>query len=1177
MAPFWCLEGQSGFTQTDISMNIKHTLLFWALCLPFFASAQNCPNPIILNSVVVSNTQCGNATGSIIITPGGGLGAYSFDWTPNVSITNIALGLAAGTYQVHIERISNPNCTLDTVILVNNSNGPQVQATINPAQCQANNGSISLNPTNFLFNWSNGSTGSTVTGLESKNYYVTVTNPNNGCYSVFKYFVPKNLNSLTVNTLVQKNSKCGMNNGRAQVIVTGGSGQYSYSPGPGPQYNNLAPGNYTVQVLDLATGCTGSTNFVIQDLQVTGTVTITPHDARCAGQASGFVEFGITAGQNFELPYVFTLKDSGGASYSPGSLPAGNYILQIADADGCTLPAQNFTIHEPPPIATQVSVTPETCSEGGQIALTILGGNGAPYIINWADLAGDDNPEDRTNLRAGRYSALIYDSLFCPYQLDTVFVKPNCNNSTEAHMVLGVNTTEVFCVPPSVGLATGATTYTILGGNTSGSSGFGSWTLNPDGCLAYSAGLTPGFAVDTICIISTAAQIGLKDTICLIVSITQQQPSKQSVFFSVQVGNSATACGTIPPTFSNTHILQLGRPGLSGTSDVFGEYTIDNSSACLAFFANQAPGFNVDEIRVAIFDTLTDRCHIISYFPTVLPLADCSSAVDLADTLHLITTDCGGVANICVPIPFDDIVNYTIIDNGALYNTGYAGCNNDSILSYNVTVLPPGGGPYQLTEWKINGQNLIGNFLNFNGLVDLMNLLDAAPIGWTAQGVGFIRGGDLANTYGPLKIKSASGSAAVYNPTSLLVPLGTELRFAPGFHQVILRNVQTACTDTVAVDVVCFDCAPIHSYPVVALDNVQWNVSNCDVDTIFCTNIPNMDLGQYVITDNGQPFFNYTLCGNFVGMMLDTGLHQLYFRNTTTTCEWNVDFYAECKNVLNEQTIPVNVPLGSTVSICLDTSFVPSPITSISNICSDDAGGGPLTYQFNTQQWCVLLTGQSLGADTLCIQLCNNAGECANYILQVNVTGTPTDSLLAVPDVVFTLKNESLDFDIIDNDIVGGIVGNLGGLSDVQFLSAPSLGTFTYNAANGVVSYTPNSGVCGVDSFSYRITDGFGEESVASIKVTISCDKILVFKGISPNGDGRNDTWQILGIEQFPDNAVQVFNRWGNLVFEQTGYTNTDAWNGQWNGKDLPDGTYFYLIELGGNGGRLSGWLQVLR
>ncbi|MFN0175015.1 MAG: gliding motility-associated C-terminal domain-containing protein [Saprospiraceae bacterium] len=1156
-------------------MNLAHVLSFLALLVSATLQAQNCSNPITLNSVSVSNTQCGASTGTIILEPAG-LGVFIFEWTPPVSISNVATNLAAGTYNVHIVRATNPICTLDTLVLVNNSNGPQVQATINPAQCLASNGSISLTPTNFLFNWSNGSSGATITGLASKNYYVTVTNPSTGCYSVFKYFVPKNLNSLTVNALVQENSKCGLNNGRALVIVTGGSGQYSYNPGPGPQYNDLAPGNYTIQVSDNTTGCIGSTSFTIQDLQVTGTVNITPHDVRCSGQATGFVEFGVTAGQNFELPFVFTLKDANGNSYSPGSLPAGMYTLQVADADGCTLPPQSFTIKEPPPFNPQVQLTPETCAEGGQIFLSISGGNGAPYIVNWADLPGDDNPEDRTNLRAGRYSALIYDSLFCIYSIDTVLIVPNCNNMTMAHMVLGRNSTDFFCVSPPVGLAPGATAFSILGGGLAGSSAYGSWSLNSSGCLAYSAGPNPGFGVDTICIISTAAQIGLQDTTCVIVSITQQQPSKQSVFFSVQVNNSSTACGTIPPAFSSTHILQLGRPGLGGTSDTYGSYLIDNVSACLAFFANNAPGFNIDEIRVAVFDTLADRCHIISYFPTVVPQQDCSSAVELADTLHFIANDCNGLVMGCIPIPYDDIVNYTIIDNGALYNAGYSACAPDSILSYNVTVLPPGGGPYELSEWKINGQTFTGNFLNFNGLVDLMNVLDGGTNSWTAQGVGLIRGGSLANTYGPLKIKSAGGITAVYNPSTVLVPPGTELRFTPGFHELVIRNVLTACSDTVIVDALCFDCAPIHSYPPDAFGIVTWNASSCASDTVFCTNILNDDLGQYIVTDNGLPFTDYNLCGNFIGLNLDTGFHQLFIRNNTTTCEWSVRFYLECKNVLNEQTIPVNVPLGGVVNVCLDTSFIESPITSIVNICEDE-GSDIIGYSFNAQQWCVQITGQNLGSDTLCVQLCNDENECADYILLINVTGTPSDSLLAVPDVVFTLKNEALDINIIANDIIGGIMGNLNGLANVEFLSNPTLGSFNYNPSTGIITYEPDQGKCGVDSFSYRITNAAGQQSSTTIRVTISCDKILVFKGISPNGDGRNDTWHILGIEQFPDNTVQVFNRWGNLVFEQKGYTNAEAWNGQWNGKDLPDGTYFYLVELDGNAEKLNGWLQILR
>lgn len=1157
-------------------MNIRTILPFLALSFPFAALAQgNCNNPITLSSVVVSNTQCGVSTGTIIISTSGPIAPYTFEWNPSVSNSNVAINLSAETYAIHIERANNPNCSLDTLVVVNNSNGPQVQANISPAQCLSSNGAISLTPTNLSYHWSTGSLQSSISGLSSQNYYVTVTNPNTGCYSIYKYFVPKDLNGLAVSAQVLENAKCGMSNGKAQILVAGGSGQYTYNPGPGPIYNNLAPGSHPVQVLDLATGCTGSTNIVIQDLPVSGSVSITPHDVKCSGQATGFVEFTVTPGANFELPYVFTLKDANGGAHSPGSLSAGVYTLQIADQDGCTLPAQNFTIHQPPLFNAVVSASPETCASGGQISLSISGGNGGPYIVNWMDLPGDDNPKDRLNLHAGRYSALVYDSLFCIYPVDTVLVQANCNGLSHAHMVLGVQTTDFFCVPAPVGLAPNAVTFSLLGGGLNGSSSYGAWTLNPNGCLSYSAGSIAGFAVDTICIVRNAPSINLKDTTCVVVSITQVPPSKQSVFFPVQVNESATACGTIPPAFTNVYIQQLGRPGLSGLSDTYGAYSIDPVSACLAFFANAATGFNVDEIRVAVFDTLAKKCHIISYFPTILPKNDCSSAASLPDSLHFILNDCNAMATACIPIPYSEIVNYTIIDNNTLYNAGFAGCANAVVNSYNVASLPPGGGPYELTEWKINGQIHTGNFLDINGLSALMTLLDAGSGAWSAQSGGFIRGGGGGNTYGPLKIKSAGGSSAVYNPSLVQVPLGTELRFAPGLHKVVFRNVQTACSDTVTVEVVCFTCPPIHSYPLDVLGGVSWKTTNCNTDTVFCTNIPNAELGQYLMTDNGLPFTNLTLCGNFVGMMLDTGLHQLYFKNTTSTCEWNVRFYLECKNILNEQNIPVSVPLGGVVTVCLDTSLVGQPV-SIQNICEEE-GNNTIGYSLNQSPWCVQISGQTLGLDTLCIQLCNADVECANYILLVQVSGTPSDSLLAVTDEAFTLKDESIDLNILANDLIGGIAGNISGLSNVVFLSDPVLGAYTYNAATGVLSYTPEAGKCGADSMRYRITDLNGKTSEATIKINIVCDKILIFNGISPNGDGRNDTWTLLGIEQFPNNTVQVYNRWGNLVFEQSGYTNAAAWNGQWKGKDLPDGTYFYLIELGDGAGRMSGWLEILR
>jgi len=77
-----------------------------------------------------------------------------------------------------------------------------------------------------------------------------------------------------------------------------------------------------------------------------------------------------------------------------------------------------------------------------------------------------------------------------------------------------------------------------------------------------------------------------------------------------------------------------------------------------------------------------------------------------------------------------------------------------------------------------------------------------------------------------------------------------------------------------------------------------------------------------------------------------------------------------------------------------------------------------------------------------------------------------------------------------------------------------------------------------------------------------------ITEGISPNGDGMNDTWIIHGIENYPENNVKIFNRWGNLIYEVTNYDNNEHfWDGTLNrglnlGKKAASGTYFFILEL---------------
>jgi gliding motility-associated-like protein len=75
----------------------------------------------------------------------------------------------------------------------------------------------------------------------------------------------------------------------------------------------------------------------------------------------------------------------------------------------------------------------------------------------------------------------------------------------------------------------------------------------------------------------------------------------------------------------------------------------------------------------------------------------------------------------------------------------------------------------------------------------------------------------------------------------------------------------------------------------------------------------------------------------------------------------------------------------------------------------------------------------------------------------------------------------------------------------------------------------------------------------------------IIYNTISPNNDGYNDTWQIDGIEHFPENKVRIFNEWGQVVYQVEGYNNSDkVWKGSTLNSErlLPDGTYYYCIDI---------------
>ncbi|TAL59620.1 MAG: T9SS type B sorting domain-containing protein, partial [Bacteroidetes bacterium] len=159
------------------------------------------------------------------------------------------------------------------------------------------------------------------------------------------------------------------------------------------------------------------------------------------------------------------------------------------------------------------------------------------------------------------------------------------------------------------------------------------------------------------------------------------------------------------------------------------------------------------------------------------------------------------------------------------------------------------------------------------------------------------------------------------------------------------------------------------------------------------------------------------------------------------------------------------------------------------------------------------------------------------------------------------------DTDTVTVTIYPPVIANAG--SDITILATANTvlngtggGTYMWSPAAGLSNTTnanPTATPTVTTTYTLFVTGASGCTDIDSVTVTIVND-VKPNDGLSPNGDGINDVWVIPNIEQFPNALVEVYNRWGELLFHSIGYTT--KWDAMYNGKDLPVGTYYFVINL---------------
>lgn len=169
-------------------------------------------------------------------------------------------------------------------------------------------------------------------------------------------------------------------------------------------------------------------------------------------------------------------------------------------------------------------------------------------------------------------------------------------------------------------------------------------------------------------------------------------------------------------------------------------------------------------------------------------------------------------------------------------------------------------------------------------------------------------------------------------------------------------------------------------------------------------------------------------------------------------------------------------------------------------------------------------------------------------------------------DHLVVVRNHKLIFDILKKSEVS---------EDIILLTSPEFGKVFVNGTDSM-TYVPQTDICERnDYFSYLLKTENGHDTI-DVTIEILCETLTIISGFSPNGDGINDNFVIKGVQNFPNNSILIFNKWGEKVYQQKGYDN--SWDGQKDHGDLlaTEESLYYYVFNDGEGKSYSGYVKIV-
>ena len=967
-----------------------------------------------------------------------------------------------------------------------------------------------------------------VISIQNVIYTVTPTSTLGNCIGTPKT-ITVTVNPLpTVTPSTLTNVTCfGLNNG--QVIFTTASGTPGYTLSgtniSGTSASGLSPGPYSYTVTD-ASGCVNTTTLTITQptAALFSSAVETSSNTSCISP-DGVATVTITGGT---INYTITPSSGSISGNTITGLGTAVHSYVVTDANGCTV-SNTVQISGVSGITSSIaSQNNVLCFGNNTASITIAGANEGSGVYNYSltpitgtTAASTNTTGNFTSLSAGTYSILVQGSVSnCISSQNVTITQPTASLS-----LVALKADSVICNG-----GTALVTLTVSGGTSPYTY---VWSANTStiSSATYLAGIySVTINDDNGCSLPVQSFTVVEAPVLSIASIL----------------TTTTGCAL---SNGSATLTPLGGWSSSYT------YMITDNTPSVISNTNSASGLSVGSYTAVITDAL--GCSTFTTFIISNPVTPTLSIAANPTAL------CSGQSITLTPT---GAVSYTLENTATTFTT-------------DIIISPTSSDIYTITATDAN--NCLSMPLNVTVTVNALPVLTVTPnqviLCSSNTGTYTVSGADTYTWTGGLS-----------SDTYTVIAINNETL------SVVGTNTLTGCVSL--IDIVVVNVDPM---PVVGISS-QSNVS------CFGGNNGAVSYTTSALTSSITPATTGLAAGSYTFTIVDE----------LTTCSNTIIAS------ITEPTLGLSASVTNTVanSSCL----LPNGAFTVTTV------GGTPSYTYNGTNTTGIFTGQTTGLHNIVV---TDANSCT-YTLITTVSGVPTPSIVSLmptnvlcysgstgsaslvvsggtPLYTYSWSNGattqnisnvqagSYTVTVIDAgncQATGTVVLTEPTAIQINTISVEascqneSTGSATISIAGGTPNYsvTWGNGAMGVTvsqlaqgNYIVTVTDNLGCINTLGVVIPdIECETLFIPELFSPNGDSKNEKFEIRKIEAYPNNTLQIFNRWGSLVYTKHKYNN--EWDGKANVGDamgssvLPAGTYYVILEFGdGQTETYKGFVQM--